>query len=1033
MAQYGLFVGIDRYASPEISELRCAARDAKALYALFKDTIEGEYKLLKDEEATRSGIEKEFFKLAECREDDCVVIAFSGHGSETHELVTYDAETAGLEESAIPLDILLDWFSQIPARHIVCILDCCFSGGMGAKVLQVPLKARHISSTETILKKLSGEGRIILTASASEEEAFEIQKLGHGLLTYYLIEALKGAEEVVQGEKIPFYRLLDYVSQRVTQASSQLGKKQHPNVRGKVDKELMWSILKPGPVFNSFFPEYVRMPVASSLESLTNYGFPQEIINSWAGSIPGLNQLQIDSINKFELLEGEHIVVSAPTSSGKTMIGELAALKNVMEGKRSVFLLPLKALVNDKHNLFNKIYSSFGVRTIHATGDSADDIPALLRGQYDLCLMTYEKFSALVLAFPHILEQIGTVVIDEVQMIADKSRGINLEFILTFIRMRRKVGIEPQLIVLSAVIGETFGLEQWLGARLLRRNERPIPLDEGIVLADGTFRYIESENGKEKIQRNEILPIRRKGSSQDWIIPLVNKLVKEGKQVIVFRETKGEARGAANYLSESLGLPSAKLAIEALPTGDPSVISGVLKKCLIGGVAFHTSDLDRFERAVIEEKFREPGSKIRVIAATTTIAMGVNTPAEAVIIAGLEHPGPQPQPYSVAEYKNIIGRAGRLGFVDRGTSYLLALNPKDEYNFWHKYVKGEPESLDSRFFDESTDPRSLILRVLVSVGHSSGLPAQEIVDFLEGSFGAFQEARLNDKWKWNQSQMMNALGDLEKHKLVFRDEKGLFTLTKLGRIAGQVGVEVESVIRIVKIIESLDTSQITDPTLIAITQVTVELDEVLFPVNKKGAQKEFNTWKNELYYQSIPEYVIQKLEITARDVYQAALRAKKIVACLLWITDHPMSQIEKLLTKHGLSWNGAAGPVRSVSARTCDILETVARIAKVIKKDLDLEERLPRLLTRLDVGVPANIIDIALHAGNRLSRADYQSLMKNDLFEIEKIEKISDKILLGHLNNDEEKLKIIRTAIHKHLTESSIQDFEVPMLPPYEE
>ena len=646
MAQYGLFVGIDRYASNKISELRCACRDAKALYALFKDSIEGEYKLLENEQATRSAIEEEFKRFSGCEMDDTIIIAFSGHGSESHELVTYDAKLDNLQESAIPLEILFEWFKKIPANHLVFILDCCFSGGMGSKVLQVPLKARHIQSTETILKKFSGEGRVILTASSSKEAAYENQKLGHGLLTYYLIEALKGAEEVIQGEEIPLYRLLNYVTQRVKEASSQLGTSQNPNFRGRIDEELKWSILKPGKVYHSFFPELKKKPVTSNLESLANQGFPQDLINAWAGSIPSLNQLQLDSINKYNLLDGQHLVVSAPTSSGKTMIGEIAALKNYIEGKRSIFLLPLKALVNDKHNLFTKIYSPFGVKTIHATGDSSDDIPALIRGQYDLCLMTYEKFSALVMGYPHILQQIGTVVIDEVQMIADKSRGINLEFILTVIRMRRKDGIEPQLILLSAVIGKTLGLEKWLEAKLLRRNERPVPLDEGIITADGSFRYIESENGNEQTDTNIIHPVFLKGSSQDWIIPLVKKLVNEGKQVIVFRESKGEARGTANYLSKSLGLPSAKLAIDALPTGDPSIISKALKECLSGGVAFHTSDLDRPEKAVIEEKFREPESKIRVIAATTTLAMGINTPAEAVIISGLTHPGPQPQPYS---------------------------------------------------------------------------------------------------------------------------------------------------------------------------------------------------------------------------------------------------------------------------------------------------------------------------------------------------------------------------------------------------
>jgi len=168
------------------------------------------------------------------------------------------------------------------------------------------------------------------------------------------------------------------------------------------------------------------------------------------------------------------------------------------------------------------------------------------------------------------------------------------------------------------------------------------------ALADGTFRFVDPR-GDEQVNPSVVQRVWRKGSSQDWVIPLVQKLVSDGQQVIVFRETRGEDRGCAGYLASSLGLPPAQDALDALPDGDPSTASAVLRQALAGGVAFHISDLDRDERRVVEEQFRAPGTTLRVIAATTTLAMGVNTPASSVVIAGLEHPD---GPYSVAEYKN---------------------------------------------------------------------------------------------------------------------------------------------------------------------------------------------------------------------------------------------------------------------------------------------------------------------------------------------------------------------------------------------
>ncbi len=201
----GLFVGIDRYDSAKISWLSCAKRDATALHALFTDNLDGEAKLLVDREATRLAIQQQLICLATCNEDDIVVVAFSGHGTETHQLVTYDTDIRDLDGTSIPLDLLTNWISQIPARRLICILDCCFSGGMGAKVLKVDTVARNLKSVASILTQFAGEGRIILTASSPTEPAYENKRIDHGLLTYYLLEALQGAEEVQQSGKLAVY------------------------------------------------------------------------------------------------------------------------------------------------------------------------------------------------------------------------------------------------------------------------------------------------------------------------------------------------------------------------------------------------------------------------------------------------------------------------------------------------------------------------------------------------------------------------------------------------------------------------------------------------------------------------------------------------------------------------------------------------------------------------------------------------------------------------------------------------------------
>jgi hypothetical protein len=101
------------------------------------------------------------------------------------------------------------------------------------------------------------------------------------------------------------------------------------------------------------------------------------------------------------------------------MVGELAALRSVLDRKRAVFLLPLKLLVTDKHRPSTRASEPFSLRVMWATGEISDDIPDLMRGRYHICLLTYEKFASLAVGAPHLLEQVGTVVVDEVQMIAN--------------------------------------------------------------------------------------------------------------------------------------------------------------------------------------------------------------------------------------------------------------------------------------------------------------------------------------------------------------------------------------------------------------------------------------------------------------------------------------------------------------------------------------------------------------------------------------------------------------------------------------
>ncbi|MFM0031863.1 caspase family protein [Paraburkholderia madseniana] len=1032
MAFRGLFIGIDRYRSQSIDWLSCSARDAKALDAMFADNLGGETVLVVDEEATRERIESEFLTLRQTSIDDVVVIAYSGHGTETHQLVAYDTDVTDLTGSTISLQSIADKFSEIPARRLVLLLDCCFAGGIGAKVLQVSEVSRDMLSAEARLERISGQGRLIITASGANEPAWENRQLRHGVFTHYLLEALQGAPGSATDGRVSVYQLIEYVVQRVVDHTANSDEPQNPTMRGAIDGEFSWPIFQAGDRYRAAFPELAGAIATSDVSSLSHFGFPAEMVEAWASAIPSLNELQTSAINEYGVLRGENLLVSAPTSSGKTMIGELASLNSILCRGRAAFLFPLKALVADKLAHFTGVYGRLGVRTIEATGET-DDLLPLLKGQYDVALLTYEKFTSICVTFPHVLRQLDVIVVDETQMIADESRGANLEFMLTLFRARQSGRATPQLIALSAVIGETHGFERWLGGRLLRKTERPVPLDEGILYRDGTFRYIQGESGQETAQQHFVLPAFGKGSSQDLITPLVRKLVEAGEQVIVFREQKGETRGCAKYLAAALQLPPASAALSELPSTDASLASGDLKLTLEGGVAFHNADLQREERAIVEQHFRAADATIRVIVATTTLAMGINTPASSVVVVGLTHP--MDKPYTVAEYKNLCGRAGRLGFSEHGKSLLIATNPGTETVYWNNYVLGTPEDLRSRFFDSSTDPRTLICRLMTATQRwtQAGFTAEQLATFLESSFGAYIARTREDSWKVSHSELLESIGSLERHGLIERNEAANLQLTDVGKVVGETGIQVASTISIVECLGQVHADQVTDPTLLTVVQLAQELDESYIPINSSSTLKEPQHWYLQLRQQHVPASVLTRLRESAGDTKRATQRAKRAIACLLYISDMPMEAIEKTLRQFGGGFDGMAGPVRSVASRTCDFLTATGRLATILHPAIDLDRRLERLSTRLTFGVTGAIADLAGYIGAALTRGDYAQLESFGFVTGSAVQLASDSELAKCVSGSLEKVRAIRSGAEAILGEAEDAHAQAIEIPQYKE
>jgi helicase len=304
-----------------------------------------------------------------------------------------------------------------------------------------------------------------------------------------------------------------------------------------------------------------------------------------------------------------------------------------------------------------------------------------------------------------------------------------------------------------------------------------------------------------------------------------------------------------------------------------------------------------------------------VLVATSTLAMGVNTPASTVIVVELQQW--DGTPYTVAEYKNMVGRAGRLGFTERGRSTAIARDGRSEHATWQRYVLGSPEDLRSRFLD--ADPRALILRTLAAAGQASGgsgMTADELVAFLENSWGVFQQRAGQAGWSWKTEGLQGQLGQLERLELVTRDADDRLSLLPLGRFAGEAGVAVETIVRLADAARMAGSLR-DAASILALVQLTAELDEVFLPVNTRGWRKEAASWYGELGRRGAAPAVLGALQHTGDGVISAR-RAKRALGCVLWVNGTPRQEMEALLMRHHRD-NAVAGPVQttSIAGSTC--------------------------------------------------------------------------------------------------------------------
>ncbi|MDH4213915.1 MAG: DUF5814 domain-containing protein [Candidatus Thorarchaeota archaeon] len=332
------------------------------------------------------------------------------------------------------------------------------------------------------------------------------------------------------------------------------------------------------------------------------------------------------------LLDNVSLLIVSSTSSGKTLLGELAGIPKALQGKKMIYMSPLVALTNEKYEQFRKRYRSIGLRTGIKVGMSNLDVgnegkPIVDTdiSKADIVCATYEALDLIFRSGNTTdLGEVGTIVIDEIQNLADPERGPELDGLIARMRLHYP---KAQYIALSATVGSPAALAKELRFKLVNFEGRPVPLERHLVFA-------RSDEDKRSIIRRLV--------TQEF--KHVSSFGNKG-QSIIFTYSRRRAQALNDWLREQH----------------------------VSSTVYH-GGLSYAQRRGIERAYNK--QKYACIVTTAALGAGVDLPASQVVFETLAMGADW---ITNAEFEQMLGRAGRLGKHDHGKVYII-VQPERKYH-----------------------------------------------------------------------------------------------------------------------------------------------------------------------------------------------------------------------------------------------------------------------------------------------------------------------------------------------------------------
>jgi len=262
---WALIIGISDYA--EVEDLKYARRDAEGIATWLLDTgVPADHiRLLTDEasvlqDGSEVALDTRVATLVNVREglgwlrltaerDDLVLIHFSGHGYQGADdnlderdgvdefFVLHDTRATAKDDTALRDDEFGRFLDRIESDHVLVFFDSCYSGGLSRSLTP---GSRATGDTADVFSDFKLEGRLILSASDENQDAFESPELGHGVLTHFLLKGLGGAADLNEDGHITVWELFEYARSEVPPfVEAERGERQLPQLIGEGESRVV--------------------------------------------------------------------------------------------------------------------------------------------------------------------------------------------------------------------------------------------------------------------------------------------------------------------------------------------------------------------------------------------------------------------------------------------------------------------------------------------------------------------------------------------------------------------------------------------------------------------------------------------------------------------------------------------------------------------------------------------------------------------------------------------------------------------------